>query len=67
MSADLDFIGGTQEERVFSPLFVYLNPLGHKNGHHIVSTDPCERPGFMELIGGCMGTFPGGSFCLFFW
>lgn len=32
-----------------------------------VNTDPCERLGFMELIGGCMGTFPGGSFCLFFW
>lgn len=32
-----------------------------------VNTDPCERPGFMELMGGCMGTFPGGSFCLFFW
>lgn len=30
-------------------------------------TDPCERPGFMELMGGCMGTLPGGSFCLFFW
>jgi len=35
--------------------------------HRSVNTDPCERPGFMELMGGCMGTFPGGSFCLFFW
>ncbi len=35
--------------------------------HSSVNTDPCERPGFMELMGGCMGTFPGGSFCLFFW
>lgn len=29
-----------------------------------------ERVGFMELIefmGGCMGSFPGGSFCRLFW
>lgn len=32
-----------------------------------VNTDPCERLGFMELMGGCMGTLPGGSFALFFW
>lgn len=32
-----------------------------------VNTDPCERLGFMEPMGGCMGTFPGGSFALFFW
>lgn len=32
-----------------------------------MNTDPCERLGFMEPMGGCMGTFPGGSFALFFW
>lgn len=42
--------------------------LTHKpKSSNSVNTDPCERPGFMELMGGCMGTFPGGSFCLFFW
>lgn len=49
-------------------------PNTHTNTPHTqakkrssVNTDPCERLGFMELMGGCMGTFPGGSFCLFFW
>lgn len=41
--------------------------LTHKPKSTAVNTDPCERLGFMELMGGCMGTFPGGSFCLFFW
>lgn len=35
--------------------------------HSSVNTDPCERLGFMELMGGCMGTLPGGSLALFFW
>lgn len=29
--------------------------------------DLCVRPGFMLLMLGCMGTFPGCSFCRFFW
>lgn len=48
--------------------------IAHTNTHHTqakkrssANTDPCERLGFMELMGGCMGTLPGGSFCLFFW
>lgn len=42
-------------------------PAAQAKKRSSVNTDPCERLGFMELMGGCMGTFPGGSFCLFFW